>query len=163
MNESTITKMIKHMKSKINEQQSTPNNKEFYDLLPKVDSLNELDFIIIGKLLQLDESMQGFDEPLPLSLIVNEVFLSAGDLEYSLVLKSIVRLANTNFIFEKKPNGLTQLISYEKYHESICNSKPMERHFGRVLSYDQHTFFDEEFFLELHLNKTVLELLLKLS
>lgn len=163
MDESTITKMINHMENKINEQQPTPNNKEFYDLLPKVGSLNELDFIIIGKLLQLDDSKQGFDETLPLSLIVNNVFSSAGYLEYSLILKSIFRLANTDFIIEEKPNGSTQLISYEKFQESTCNSQYTRRHFGRALSYDKHTFFDEDFFLELHLNKTVIELLLKLT
>ena len=162
----TISEMIKHMEGKINENQTTPDNKSFYDLLPKFDSLDEIDFIIIGKLLQINEKKRKFDEYISLSYLMNEIFASPGQLEYSLVLRRLTRLKNMTFSFKENSDGLTELIPLEEFMELFLDfsvTKSPIKYSGVLIGKLGFKLLEDDVLLFLNLNTRVIDHMLELS
>lgn len=166
MDEITISETIKHMEGQINENQTTPDNKSFYDLLPKFDSLDEIDFIIIGKLLQINEKKTTFHENISLSYLMNEIFASPGQLEYSLVLGRLTRLVNMSFSFKENSDGLTELISLEEFMEMFLDfsvTKSPAKYSGVLIGDIGCILLEDDALLFLNLNTKVIDHMLELS
>lgn len=167
MHDLMFSVIIQHMEDKIDETASTLYNRKFYELSPYFDQLTDLDLVIIGKLIQMtNKDKQAHNNSVYLNNFVAEVFTHPGHLEYSLALKSLLKLTETNFTFKENSDGSISLVSQKEFEEIMFGDFDHNNstlHIGTIISNFKYSLIDEDVLFTFNINDDTVNRLLKMS
>lgn len=166
--EEIYREILNKFKERIDEGKADPLDKDFYETPMIVESLDDLDFIILKNLIKQSESEnRHYNIEIDFDSLISKIFTAPGYLEKELILRKIFSFQDVNSVFVKHEDETVSYIE-EREIQKLTNIRTSFDDevesvlYCQLMPYFSCTLYDDSIILQIQISKTYIDNLFNL-